>query len=236
MNESVGWFNDLRFRFGCAVLRRRNQLGFTQEELAERAGVHRTYLARIESGARNPSLESMRKLAHALEVSLAVLLDRAEKTPDPDQAMRQETLAGQPVDILLVEDNPRDVEVTLRGLTKAGLTNRVHLARDGAEALDYIFCTGRYSRRSSEDLPHLILLDLYLPKFSGLEVLRRLTSDPRTARIPVAVLTGSQCERDLAECRQLGVESYIVKPVDFARLSEITPRLRLGWALLQSPT
>lgn len=234
MKESLACSNDLRFRFGCAVQRRRNGLGFTQEELSERAGMHRTYLAGIESGARNPSLEIIRKLARALDVSLAVLLDSAEKIPDPDQAMKQEGLLGQPVDILLVEDNPRDAEVALRALAKAGLTNRVQVARDGAEALDYVFGTGRYARRS-KDLPHLILMDLHLPKVSGLEVLRRLKSDPRMARIPVTVLTASQRECDLAECRQLGVETYIVKPVDFARLSEITPRLRLGWALLQSP-
>ena len=229
------WSKELRFRFGCAVQRRRNELGFTQEEFSESAGMHRTYLAGIESGKRNPSLEIIRKLAHALDVSLAVLLDSAEKRPDQDKARKQQGLPGQPVDILLVEDNPRDAEVALRALTKAGLTNRVQVARDGAEALDYVFGPGRYARRRSKDLPHLILLDLQLPKVSGLEVLRRLKSDPRTAQIPVAVLTASQSECDLAECRQLGVESYIVKPVDFARLSEITPGLRLCWALLQSP-
>ncbi len=118
-------------------------------------------------------------------------------------------------DILLVEDNLHDVELTVHALERHHVANRIQVVRDGAEALDYLFGTGAYAGRSPDDRPRVILLDLKLPKVDGLEVLRRVKSDPRTKTIPVVVLTSSREERDIVESYGLGANSYIVKPVDF---------------------
>lgn len=144
-------------------------------------------------------------------------------------------MTEQPVEILLVEDNPHDVELTLRVFTKNHLTNRIHVVRDGAEALEYLFCTGAYAARNIEDRPKLVLLDLKLPKVDGLQVLQRLKDDPRTRVIPVTVLTSSREERDLVESYRLGVNSYIVKPVDFDQFTETVRQLGLYWLLLNQP-
>lgn len=205
-------------RFGASVRRFRFNLGISQEELAERANLHRTYIAGIEGGARNLTLKSIDKLARALQVSIATLL----------------LSSNQLGEILLVEDNPDDVDLTLQAFKKAKLTNPVHLAGDGAEALDYIFCTGRFTGRRIEDRPQLVLLDLELPKIGGMEVLRRIKADERTRSIPVAVLTASTDDQKLTECEQAGAHTYIVKPVDFVGLSQATRRLNLGWALLDN--
>jgi two-component system, response regulator len=135
-------------------------------------------------------------------------------------------------EILLVEDDPQDLELTLRALKKANLGNRIEVARDGAEALDYIFCEGPHSARRIEDAPRVILLDLKLPKVDGLEVLQRIRSDPRTQTIPVVVLTSSKEQSDLVRSYQLGVNSYVVKPVSFEQFSEAVQRLGLYWLLL----
>lgn len=140
------------------------------------------------------------------------------------------------VEILLVEDNPEDLELAQRALRKANLTNRIHIARDGAEALEFIFCEGPHAGRSIEDSPKVVLLDLKLPKVDGLEVLRRLKSDPRTRSIPVVVLTSSKEQSDLVESYHLGVNSYIVKPVNFEGFVSAVQQLGMYWLLLnQAP-
>jgi two-component system response regulator len=139
------------------------------------------------------------------------------------------------VEILLVEDNPSDVELTLHALRTHKITNRVEVVRDGAEALDFVFGTGTQKNRSVTDAPKLVLLDLKLPKVDGLEVLRRLKADPRTRLIPVVVLTSSREEPDIAESYRLGVNSYIVKPVDFDQFTAAVEQLGLYWVLLNQP-
>ncbi len=139
------------------------------------------------------------------------------------------------VEILLVEDNPNDVELTLHALRKHKLANRIHVARDGAEALEFIFGTGRYSERTINDAPRVILLDLKLPLIDGKEVLRRVKADPRTRYIPVVVLTSSREERDVMESYDLGVNSYIAKPVDFDQFTEAVKTLGMYWLLLNQP-
>jgi two-component system response regulator len=140
------------------------------------------------------------------------------------------------VEILLVEDNPNDVELTLHAFKKNRLTNRIHVVRDGAEALDFVFCTGPYEQRNRRAGPKVVLLDLGLPKIEGLEVLRRVKGDPRTQQIPVVVLTSSREERDIVDSYHLGVNSYIVKPVDFDQFTEAVRQLGLYWGLLnQAP-
>ncbi len=142
----------------------------------------------------------------------------------------------QPVEILLVEDNPQDLELALRALRKAKLSNRVQVVRDGEEAIEFIFCEGAHVTRNMDDAPRLILLDLKLPKIHGLEVLRRLKTDPRTRRIPVVVLTSSKEQRDLIDSYHLGVNSYIVKPVNFESFVSSVQQLGKYWLLLnQAP-
>jgi len=139
------------------------------------------------------------------------------------------------VEILLVEDNPNDAELTMRALKKHNLANRVVLVTDGEEALDFIFARGAYKNRKVENHPKVILLDLKLPKVDGLEVLRACKSDPRTKIIPVVVLTSSKEERDLVESYRLGANSYITKPVDFDKFVESVSQLGLYWLLLNQP-
>lgn len=134
--------------------------------------------------------------------------------------------------ILLVEDNPDDEALTLRSLNKNNVINEVVVARDGAEALDYLFGTGTYSGRNPYALPQVVMLDLKLPKIDGLEVLRRIRSDPRTELLPVVILTSSDEERDLVESYKLGANSYIRKPVDFHRFAEAVRQLELYWVVL----
>jgi two-component system response regulator len=139
------------------------------------------------------------------------------------------------IEILLVEDNPNDVELALRALKKHNLANKVHVVKNGAEALDYIFATGAYAGRDVNNKPKVILLDLKLPKVDGLEVLRRIKADERTKVIPVVVLTSSTEERDIIESYQLGVNSYIVKPIDFDKFIDAVSELGLYWLLLNQP-
>ena len=137
--------------------------------------------------------------------------------------------------ILLVEDNPDDEELTMRALRKNNILNGVVVARDGAEALEYLFCTGKYVDRDRDTMPSVILLDLRLPKVDGLEVLRRLRADERTNILPVVILTSSKEERDLIEGYSLGANSYIRKPVDFYKFVEAVRQLGLYWLILNEP-
>lgn len=139
------------------------------------------------------------------------------------------------VELLLVEDNPQDLELALRALRKANFSNCIQIARDGAEALEYVFCEGQHADRRISDGPKVILLDLKLPKIDGLEVLKRLKGDVRTKMIPVVVLTSSKEQSDVIESYNLGVNSYIVKPVNFERFAESVRDLGLYWLLLNQP-
>jgi two-component system response regulator len=136
------------------------------------------------------------------------------------------------MEILLVEDNPEDVEITLRAFQKYHIANKIHVVHDGEEALECLFSTGRYAERSLCSNTRLILLDLKLPKVDGIEVLQRCKSDPRTKNIPVVVLTSSREERDLIDSYNLGVNSYVVKPVDFRQFTEAIRQLGLYWMLM----
>ncbi|MBI2926820.1 MAG: response regulator [Verrucomicrobia bacterium] len=140
-----------------------------------------------------------------------------------------------PKTILLVEDNPDDVELTLRALQKNNIANEVIVARDGAEALEYLFGTGSYAGRDASLQPAVVLLDLKLPKLDGLDVLRRMRADSRTQMLPVVILTSSREEQDLLQSYRLGCNSYIRKPVDFVQFTEAVRQLGLYWLLLNEP-
>jgi CheY-like chemotaxis protein len=145
-------------------------------------------------------------------------------------------MTGNEIEILLVEDNPDDLDMTLRALRKANLANRIHIARDGVEALDFMFGEGAHAGGTAPHNPKVILLDLKLPKIDGLEVLKRLKSDPRTKMIPVVALTSSKEQKDMVESYQLGVNSYIVKPVNFDRFATAVAELGMYWLLLNQTT
>jgi two-component system response regulator len=139
------------------------------------------------------------------------------------------------VEILIVEDNPRDAELTLRALKKNNLANNILVAEDGAEALDFFFCRGKYEMRSFTNPPKVVLLDLKLPKVSGLEVLKIVKGDKRTSHIPIVVVTSSRQEPDMKEAYDLGVNSYVVKPVDFDQFINAMSSLGLYWLLVNEP-
>jgi CheY-like chemotaxis protein len=139
------------------------------------------------------------------------------------------------VDILLVEDNPQDADLTMRALTKRHVVNPLYLVQDGAEALEFLFAEGKYAHRQGAKLPRVVLLDLKLPKVGGLEVLQAVKADERTKRIPVVVLTSSKEDPDIKRAYALGVNSYVVKPVGFDAFSDAISNLGFYWLLVNEP-
>ncbi len=139
------------------------------------------------------------------------------------------------VEILLVEDNPEDVELTLHALRQEKLANSIRVARDGEEALDFLFCRGAFSERNFESPPRVVLLDLKLPKVDGLEVLREMKQDCRTKAIPVVILTASREEKDMVNGYHLGANGYIQKPVDFDNFRDAVKQLGLYWLVINEP-
>jgi CheY-like chemotaxis protein len=145
-------------------------------------------------------------------------------------------MKNSPIEILLVEDNPDDVELTLKAFSKSKIANTVYVVNDGRQALDFIFGEGEYVGKRKKNTPRLILLDLKLPKIDGMEVLRQVKANPNTRTIPVVMLTSSREECDIVESYHLGVNSYIVKPVDFDQFLETAAKLGYYWLLLnQAP-
>ncbi len=140
------------------------------------------------------------------------------------------------IDVLLVEDNPNDAELAIRGLNKNNLVNNLLHVKDGEEALDFIFATGKFAgKRDVSHFPKVVLLDIQMPKVNGIEVLRKIKSDPSTKSIPVVVLTSSKEDPDIEKCYQLGANSYIVKPVNFEAFAEAIKNLGFYWLFLNQP-
>ena len=139
---------------------------------------------------------------------------------------------NEPVEILLVEDNQNDAELILRAFKKHNFANKIYVVRDGAEALDFVFCTGAYAARDIRRPPKVVILDLKLPKVSGKEVLKRIKSDEKTKTLPVVVMTASLEEKDVIESYNLGVNSYIVKPVEFEKFVDTIAKLGMYWAVI----
>jgi len=225
------WYTNVKKGFGLAIKKWRRESGISQEELAWRAGLHRSYVADIERGARNASLQTIEKLARALKISFSTLFGPLDEGPQTSTMNATRGGEERAADILLVEDDPRDVELTLNAFAAARLNNPVQVVRDGAAALDFIFGRGSYTKRDIRQVPRVLLLDLNLPKVPGMEVLRAVKADPRTRGMRVVVLTISRKDELIAQAMRLGAEAYIVKPVDFQRLSEVTPRLKFSWTL-----
>ena len=227
---------DLKKGFGAELRRRRIANGISQERLAELADLHRTYISAVESGRRNLTLESIQRLASALGASVASFFSSVEGVTD--SGLKSSEMRGANLEnpqsaggILVVEDDPRDIEFMLAAFQAAKLANPVEVIRDGAAALELL------SRPAEPDqkphpLPQLILLDLHLPKVHGLEILRRFKADRQYQHVPFVVLTASRSDKDIQEAMRLGASAYLMKPVDFHRFAEITPKLSFQWALL----
>ena len=217
---------DIRRQFGAAIRSHRLRLGMSQETLAERAELHRTYVTDVERGVRNLSLESISKLARALDLSISSLF-----SPPEINLAGSKTDRGS-VEILLVEHDAKELERTLEAFKRAKLSNRIAIVRDGAAALDYVFCRRQYAKRRPPSPPQVLLLDLQVRKVHGLEVLSRIRADHRTRGLRVVVLVDSRTDPDLRGAMRLGADSYIIKPVDFEKFSALMPQLNLHWTLL----
>lgn len=139
------------------------------------------------------------------------------------------------IEILIVEDNPQDAELTLRALRKQNLANKIHLVEDGEEALDFVFCKGKYCDRSLSKSPRVVFLDLKLPKISGLEVLHEIKSNPLTKSLPVVMVTSSREDPDIKRAYELGVNSYVVKPVNFNDFLNVMSHTGLYWLIVNEP-
>jgi CheY-like chemotaxis protein/predicted XRE-type DNA-binding protein len=215
-------------RLGISIKNWRLRLGLAQDALARRAGLQRSYISDVERGSRNVSLKSIEKIADALGISVLTLFSDVSS-----KAGAEALHAGELAEILMVEDSDNDLLLVTQALKKANITNRVFVVRDGAAALDFLFCTGEFAYRRINDQPQVILLDIDLPKINGLEVLRRIKADSRTRSIPVVMLTSSTEDLVIATSKRLGAATYITKPVDFGNFSAATLQLQLQWALLK---
>jgi CheY-like chemotaxis protein/predicted XRE-type DNA-binding protein len=215
-------------RLGISLKSWRTRLNIAQDDVARRAGFHRSYISDIERGTRNVSIQSIEKLADALGISVVDLF--ADLAGRPGAApLRSDEL----VDILLVADNDNETLLIIQALKHANLSNRIYAVRDGSAALDFLFGVGEFAYRRTNDHPQVILLDLCLPRLDGLEVLRRVKADQRTRQVPVAVLTASKTGELIDVCRRLGADSFIAKPVDFQNFSAMALQLGLQWTLLK---
>jgi CheY-like chemotaxis protein/DNA-binding XRE family transcriptional regulator len=205
-------------------------MGFTQEELAWRASLHRTYIADIERGARNVTLRSIASLAKALQVTIGNLLSYA--TMPTGAAVSPGAIAAPKAvpEILLIEDSATDAAMAARAFKRAKITNPLKIVCAAEDGLAYLFGKGGNKKRR-RPRPQLILLDLNLPQMSGPEFLRRIKSDDRTRDIPVVVLTVSQSDRMIIECGRLGAVNYIVKPFGIESFVRVTPKLNLHLTL-----
>lgn len=187
--------------------------------------MHRTYIADIERGVRNITLRSIINLAAALQVTVSSLL------AEPGETVHGPNEGHVASEVLLVESNPAEAEQVVQALAQAKFTNPVTVARDGEEAIDYLLGRGQFKGRAPSDTPHLVILDLKIPKLDGLEVLRRMRAQESTRSVPVVILTGARDERTLLECARLGADTVITKPLTVEKLAGVIPKLNLRWAI-----
>lgn len=221
---------DVKQHFGLAIKRWRNKAGISQEELAWRAGLHRSYVADIERGVRNASLQSIEKLARALEISVAALFEQF----DASRALPSSSAAsGQIVEMLLVAEQGAETDLMIEAFKKANVRNHISVANDPAAALAYLFGAEAVRKGELKNRPHLILLDFDLRGTGGAELLKTVKNDPRTRSIPVIVLVSARSRDRIRQTKPLGAEIYIEKPLDFVRFCEAVSQTACYWALFR---
>lgn len=222
----------LRRQLGSVVREHRQRLGLTQEELAWRANLHRTYITDIERGARNVTLKSVASLAKAFQTTVCNLFSDIGAAAEEPVSRRR--CGGDCPDvsraILMIEDDAADAELAMRAFRQVRLTNPLQVLGDAESGLDRLFGEGRWAKQGALR-PQVILLDLNLPGMSGQDFLRRVKADARTRDIPVVILTVSRNDRVILECSRLGAAHFIVKPVGLENFIRITPRLNLHLTL-----
>ena len=226
---------DVKKLFGMSVKNQRTLLGLSQGALAQRANLHRTYITDIERGTRNLTLENISKLAGAFGLPIGRFFPAGAPVSSVNGNATLPAGRNEIVDILIVEDDHRDIQLALNAFKQARMTNPVYVVQDGEAALDFIYGRGAYAQRVTEGMLGAVLLDLKLPKIHGLEVLRRIKSDVRSRHIEVIVLTGSPTGENIAEAIRLGAAGCITKPVNFQNFSQLTPKMDFCWTL-HSPT
>jgi len=218
---------EMQKRFGLTLKGWRRRCGLSQEELAWRAGLHRSYVADIERGARNASLQSIEKLARALQISFSTFFEPFGDFPGPGAIEKRK----RPVEILLVSGAPAEIEAIVRAFRQARIKNHIHVVRDGAAALEYLGTAAAAAPLPLQKRPQVILLDLNGPQVGALEMLRRLKQDERERSIPVIVLTDSPDDPEVVESKRLGAEVSPAKPVDIQRFCALLPKRSYGWKL-----
>ena len=211
-------------RLGSIVRDRRRQMGLTQDELAHLSRLDEEQLSQIEHGAASVTLRSIVSLADTLHVTVGNLLARSRDFDEPPHPVGQAPAAKQ--EILMVEDSPTDAVLTERTLRRTGITTPLWVVPSAEEAMEYLFGNGRYTRHGPTR-PQLILLDLNLPRMSGLEFLRGVKGFPSTLHIPVVILTASRSDQMIEECGRLGAESFVIKPLGIGSVVRATPNLSL---------
>lgn len=225
---------DVKKEFGIVIRSKRTGLGLSQGTLAERAHLHRTYVTDIERGTRNLTLENISKLAGAFGLPISQLFPTESLLNGANGNAPKPSPRSDLVDILIAEDNPRDMELALNAFKQARMMNRIHVVRDGEAALDFILRQNQFRERPVENTPGAVLLDLTLPKIHGLEVLRRIKADTNARNIKVVVLADSRLDKNIAEATSLGAAGCIIKPVSFQNFSLLAPVLEFSWVLLGS--
>jgi two-component system response regulator len=235
--KSKGELKETLSRFGSAVRSHRKRLGLSQEDLADRSGLHRTYITDVERGVRNVTMESISRLVRALDVPFTQIFGIMEgKQPGwqlaGEHTTSPERVSVRPVEILLVEGNRKHADGIARSLKQHGVTNRVSVVYSGEAALRRLYDGASPPGSDPPILPDIILLDITLSEINALEVLRRLRADGRTRAIPVVVLIPSGSDQDYSETTKLGVTFSINKPVDFCEFSTLMPKMGFQWVLM----
>jgi two-component system response regulator len=223
---------DVKKEFGIVIRSKRTGLGLSQGTLAERAHLHRTYVTDIERGTRNLTLENISKLADAFGLPISQLFPTDSLLNGTNGNATRPSPRSDLFDLLIAEDNPKDMELALNAFKQAKLMNRIHVVSDGEAALDFIFRQNQFRKRPAESRLGAVLLDLTLPKIHGLEVLRRIKADANARNLKVIVLSESRLDRDLGEATRLGAAGYLIKPLNFHNFSQLTPSLDFSWILL----
>lgn len=226
--------------FGMVVKNLRREKQLSQEELANRCRLHRTYITDIEHGTRNVSLKNISKIAHAMDVPLQDVFARVDQYSQDGVHLiaRTQDHSGSPrhpIEILLVEEDQDSIELTLQELHQRNISNKIHIMRSGEEAIKFLY-TGQPEGNTAVHIPKVLLLELELPGISGLDVLEKIRSDKRTKQIPVIAMTSSAAEIDKERCHQLGVEEYLAKPLNIDSFSAVMRRMGFQLLLLQGDT